>query len=214
MKRTRMLAVGSVLLALCPGAVLASDGVVALQTADPSCRDSSGDIFVDCENGTVTDSRTGLVWLQNANCLPFGDGIDWWTAMEFVAGLADMPEGSAAELQDCGLSDHSSPGEWRLPSPAEWEAMVADADAMGCVPTITNNAGTGCWADCSFVVPGVPVAACSAFRHVRFYYWSPTTLVTNPTNSWGVNLVFGNASEAVKENASLDIRVWPVRAGQ
>ena len=39
----------------------ASGGVVALQTADPSCPDDSGDIYVDCGNGTVTDNRTGLV---------------------------------------------------------------------------------------------------------------------------------------------------------
>jgi hypothetical protein len=47
----------------------AGDGVVALQTADPSCPDDSGDRYVDCGNGTVTDNDTGLVWLKQANCL-------------------------------------------------------------------------------------------------------------------------------------------------
>ena len=47
----------------------AGDGVVALQTADPSCRGlpfQADYIYVGCGNGTVTDNRTGLVWLVNA----------------------------------------------------------------------------------------------------------------------------------------------------
>ena len=121
----------------------AGDGVVALQTADPSCGDDSGDIYVGCGNGTVTDNRTGLVWLANANCL---GQVTWYEAMESVAGLADSPPPpSAAAAHDCGLSDGSSAGEWRLPSIGEFEVMVADAVALGCDPTITDDTGLLCW---------------------------------------------------------------------
>ena len=106
--------------------VWAGDGVVALQTAGTSCADGSGNRYVDCGNGTVTDNETGLVWLANADCL---GSVDWLTASEFVAGLSDKPEGSIAAAHDCGLSDGSSPGEWRLPSMEEWEAMVAEAES-------------------------------------------------------------------------------------
>jgi hypothetical protein len=62
------------LLVAIPPTSLAGDGVVALQTADPSCPDDSGKIYVDCGNGTVTDNRTGLVWLKNADCLLTPEG--------------------------------------------------------------------------------------------------------------------------------------------
>ena len=125
----RTLTLSSLLLALCPAGVLAGDGVVALQTADPSCRDASTAIYVDCGNGTVTDNRTGLVWLANADCV--GD-LHWSAAMGFVAGLADLDDGfcaneglTAAEC-DCGLSDGCR--RWRsgrrwLPTPSAWAVV-------------------------------------------------------------------------------------------
>ena len=104
----------------------AGDGLVALQTADPACPDNSGNIYVDCGNGTVTDNRTGLVWLANTNCV---NGPSWYEAMEIAAGLADLPDGACGggvtrDNCDCGLRDGSSPGEWRLASMAELKAMV------------------------------------------------------------------------------------------
>ena len=164
-------------------ALLAGDGVVALQSADPSCPDDSGRIYVACGNGTVTDNRSGLVWLANANCLSGssqGGSVDWYTAMEFVAGLSDFQN---AAFGDCGLNDGSSPGEWRLPSLQEWLDMVADAKGQGgdpdCRdpgPAITNNAGTACWSQCPQSIPGVPNGLCSAFRHVQsFSYWTAST---------------------------------------
>ncbi len=62
------------------GAASAGEGVVALQTAAPSCPDDSGYRYVNCRNGTVTDNDTGLVWLRNANCIGH---VDWHTAMAF-----------------------------------------------------------------------------------------------------------------------------------
>ena len=93
---------------------LAGDGVVALQTADPSCRDDSGNIYVDCGNGTVTDNRTGLVWLKNANCF---DQQTFHEAMDTILGFSDLPAsrnvlcpGGINGTCDCDLSDSSSPG--------------------------------------------------------------------------------------------------------
>lgn len=117
----------------------AGDGLVALQTAEPACGDDSGDIYVDCENGTVTDNRTGLVWLKNANCI---GPVDWPAAMDFVAGLAD----NRGMFLDCDLDDNSSPGDWRLPSAIEWWEMISAATS-GCTSGITNDAGDGCWAE-------------------------------------------------------------------
>lgn len=207
-----------VLLCVC-SAAWAGDGVVALQSADPSCRTTTTPppIYVDCGNGTVTDNRTGLVWLKNANCL--GDSVDWFKAMEFAAGLSDIDVGSCGgvspALCDCGLTDSSSPGEWRLPSPTEWTAMVEDAVALGCTvggafggPSITNDLGTECWHSS----PG------NSFSGVvdtgSSIYWSPNTFIESLSldgGAWLVSLWFGAISNDGKQNPHF---VWPVRGGQ
>jgi hypothetical protein len=201
----------------------AGDGVVALQTADPSCSDDSGKIYVDCDNGTVTDNRSGLVWLANANCLGLDDPVDgsndggaaWSLAMEFVASLGDIPAGSAAAADDCGLSDGSSPGEWRLPTVAEWEAMIEDAVLLGCVgafaPSITNDTGDSCWQEgpgSSFTgVAGVAAG----------FYWSSSIAVSENTGSsqqtlaWAARLHEGDVSRNSRSAQNL---TWPVRGGQ
>jgi hypothetical protein len=76
--------------------------------------------------GTVTDCRTGLVWLQNANCKQASNGITpdtegtltWKNAMKWSAGLGHGT---------CGLNDGSGPGDWRLPTKTEWMAMIQNA---------------------------------------------------------------------------------------
>lgn len=187
-----------------PGAPVATagDGVVALQTAEASCRDSSGDVYVDCLNGTVTDNRSGLVWLQNADCV---GAVTFQTAIEFVAGLSDLETAA-----DCGLSDNSSPGEWRLASKAEWEAMVADADGgpgeLDCGPAITDDQGNACWSE-----------ACNTGGNCAFtgvasqQYWTGSTMTTLPANAWIVVLSSGLVTNAPKDQAR---RIWPVRGGQ
>lgn len=179
----------------------AGDGVVALQAADPSCADPTNpDRYIDCGNGTVTDNDTGLVWLADASCLA---AVSWFTAMEFVAGLSDLPGDNP---NDCGLSDGSSPGEWRLPSRAEWQAMVAAAVPLGCDPTITDDAGTGCWSppivcgpNCGFT--GVESSA----------YWSATTWVSDPARASATGLNSGSVGFVGKTFGGY---VWPVRGGQ
>ena len=68
--------------------------------------------FADNQNGTVTDSVTGLVWLKNAGCFR---SATWASALAQVNALA-----SGA----CGLSDESTAGEWRLPNINELESLV------------------------------------------------------------------------------------------
>jgi len=187
----------------------AAGGYVALQTADPSCPDDSGNVYVDCGNGTVTDNRTGLVWLKNANCLSLaanGGYADWISAMLLAAGLSDLPGDDA---DDCGLSDNSTPGEWRLPSKAEWAAMIEDAlgdiGDPNCTitpPTITNDSGLGCW-----------LSGPSSFTDVEEgFYWSSTTFVWFPSGIWGVSLESGTFGNNHKDSELGYI--WPVRGGQ
>ena len=90
--------------------------------------------FVDCGNGTVTDQVTGLIWLKNAACLGFWD----------FAGAHQ----AAATLQagQCGLSDNSAAGDWRLPTSDEWRRTVEGRCAGSPrSPAITDNSGTLCY---------------------------------------------------------------------
>jgi len=145
--------------------------------------------YVDCGNGTVTDSVTGLVWLKQSNCL---SSADWEAAKKAVAGLKNG---------DCMLTDGSSPGDWRLPTNKEWETTMEKALEMGCSgPTLTNDAGTGCL-----------TAGPSSFTDAEAdYYWSSTTLEGQD------RAYFGDIDHGHVLNGAFTtpLRVWPVRGGQ
>jgi hypothetical protein len=142
--------------------------------------------YVDCGNGTVTDSVTGLIWLKQSNCFPAGD---WDEAKKAAAGLKNG---------DCGLTDGSKPGDWRLPTDKEWEATMAKAKDLKCAgPVLTNDEGSACLA-----------AGPSSFGSVDSdYYWSSTmeTAVAFGDLDHG-NILHGNQINS--------LRVWPVRGGQ
>ena len=181
---------------------------LALQTSDVSCPSDGTDFFVSCGNGTVTDNRSGLVWMANADC--FGE-MSWIEATAVVAGLGDMPAnacgGMEADECDCGLSDHSSPGEWRLPSMAEWKAMIASGwDADECEPAINNDHGNGCWEpQC------VAAGACSFYEVQAAPYWSSSVYVAQAELAWLGDLA--DASLGLLDRGG-SARVWPVRGGQ
>jgi hypothetical protein len=78
--------------------------------------------YVDGQDGTVTDSLTGLVWLKDAGC--FAPAV-WASALQDVNQLA-----SGA----CGLTDGSTAGQWRLPNIVELESLV---DASASNPAVT-----------------------------------------------------------------------------
>jgi hypothetical protein len=108
-----------------------------------TCFDNVGtNRFVDCgstglgtSNGTVKDAQTGLVWLKNANCFGL---MSWADANIKAAALASG---------QCGLTDGSKAGDWRLATKDEWMAMFRP----GCYPspggpTIPDRLGTRAYA--------------------------------------------------------------------
>lgn len=62
-------------------------------------------------NGTVTVN--GLIWLEDAGCLGWGK---WDSAMSRPKSLAHG---------QCGLSDNSKAGDWRLPTVDELKAIYS-----------------------------------------------------------------------------------------
>ena len=145
---------------------------------------AGGNRFVDLGNGTVRDTSTGLIWLKNASC--FGKKA-WQDAMDTAASLADG---------QCGLTDGSVAGDWRLPTGEEWEALF-DTNYHG--PALSNAAGTGQWSEGD------------AFNNVQSHrYWSRTPYEAHSGAAWYVGMFYGYVSNS---NKPYSYYVWPVRAG-
>ena len=146
----------------------------------------------------VTDTLTGLVWLQDANCIasqypefdndnstpadtiPLGS-VTWQHALEFVAGITVTgPYSNCA----AGFSD------WRLPNVRELESLI----------------------DYRHRPPGLPDDY--PFTGVTFqWFWSSTTetQLADTSNAWAVILWHNLVLYFSKDT---EIRVWPVRGGQ
>lgn len=106
------------------------DGALVETKADPPCYPAEDDPddthrFINCDNGTVLDTVSGLLWMEWANCrscippvvpCPVEDGQrTWFQAVRFAANLRHGT---------CGLADRSQKGDWRLPSKGEWETIL------------------------------------------------------------------------------------------
>jgi len=162
--------------------------------------------YVYNNNGTTTDCRTGLIWLNNTNCLNDFNGVDkssgvgyltWYDAMKWVAGLQDTGDTNTG----CGLSDGSYAGDWRLPTKTELMAMLESAKKQGLInPSLTNGAGTANWS------AGQPFANVQSSG-----YWSSTTYPGDAYIAWVVSLWNGGSFGYGKTGGSF---VWPVRGGQ
>lgn len=90
----------------CSGEGRGVDGAVRAGLPFPDPR------YTDHGDGTVTDERTGLVWLKNANA--YGE-IAWPAALETVKHLGHGQH---------GLTDGSRPGDWRMPNINELQSLV------------------------------------------------------------------------------------------
>ncbi|MFO1428899.1 MAG: DUF1566 domain-containing protein [Candidatus Competibacteraceae bacterium] len=164
---------------------------------DPPCADTTNR-YVDCGNGTVTDTVTGLIWLKNAYC--FGNTTQLYK--DAIAAAANLADGN------CGLSDHSKPGDWRLPTPGEWQATVHQASVLGCTgsngPSLTNTPGIACYNAGPQPFPNVTTS----------YFWSSTSLEDNPSQVHVIllydSLFYGNP----KNGTGGSVYAWPVRGSR
>jgi hypothetical protein len=154
--------------------------------------------YKDNGDGTVTDCKTGLVWLKNTNSLESIGGakpdsygrLSWKDAAKWLAGLRSGL---------CGLKDGSKAGDWRLPTKAEFEAMVADAKSRGYEnPPLTNAAGIAQWTKNG-----------DAFDNVsQVLYWTSTEDPEEP-DMVAVLVTSGDFTYCDKGG---DYNVWPVRS--
>lgn len=189
------------------GGGIVVNGALAETKADPPCYPSAGDPdqndrFIDCGNGTVLDTVTGLLWLEWANCrscptitcAPEAGRRDWWTAAAVAANLRDG---------QCGLSDHSQPGDWRLATQEEGESILNPDCSTA--PKLAGKSG-GCFAEAGNAW-ALEVRSTSQFD----VYWSSTTLVSSENNAWVWRPSDGFSSTDPKFTGNY---FWPVRDGQ
>jgi hypothetical protein len=135
--------------------------------------------FIDNDDGTVSDNLTNLVWLRNANC--------------FGAQTLDNATLDAAGLKsgECGLTDDSVEGDWRLPTFEELSGLKADSH------TRNPNYLSGSW-----IIAGTP------FLSVQpNYYWS-TTNCSLTGLAWFRAVGFYSACTIATYD---DQYAWPVR---
>ena len=161
------------------------DGDLQKGVAWPSPR------FTDNGDGTVKDNLTGLIWLQDANC----DGVMAWSnALDQANELYDGCSDCGGTDGDCGLSDDSSAGDWRLPNVRELQSLIHYGFYN---PAMPDTDGTGKW------VEGDPFSGVQSSD-----YWSSTTNANDTSTAWRVYMSDGSA---VSEEKSIENYVWPVR---
>lgn len=163
--------------------------------------------YVDCGDGTVLDTVTNLVWLRDSTCsgLPFLSGGlgDWPSALLGVGRLANGV---------CGLSDGSQPGDWRLPTVAEFFATSERALALGCTaapgggepPALTDISGTGCLA--AGATPFTGLADSSSLE-----FWTSEASDSDPTRALSYPLSFANFIGQTLKSEFESVWAWPVR---
>jgi Protein of unknown function (DUF1566) len=161
--------------------------------------------FTDKGNGTIKDNLTGLIWLQNANCIRTknptfdNDGVvdgavTWQHALDFLAGIN-------AGTYDCGDTSgkrgtHRT--DWRLPNIRELHSLL---DFAFSGPAISNAAGTG---------RGTSNDPFTNFTLDQINFWSSTSIAENPDAAWFV--LFFNGF-AVNGHKGSFLNVLPVRGG-
>ena len=120
--------------------------------------------WVDHGDGTISDTVTGLIWLKQADCIH----QSWSDAVAAVNSLASG---------QCGLSDQSTAGSWRMPNRKEMESLsdrmeTNHADYFNSTYTNRDNTIFRRPIFSSFVVSA--------------YYWTSTTDAASPTSAWTV----------------------------
>lgn len=141
--------------------------------------------WVDKGDGTVADTVTGLVWLKQADCI-YGS---WPEAMNAVGSLAGG---------QCGLSDGSGAGAWRMPSRSE---MLSLSDRM------ENNHAD--FFDHTYYYRDGTLFQTAIFRNfaVAQYYWTATSDEANKREAWTVYSCDFGVYDTPKENVGYTLAV-------
>lgn len=138
------------------------------------------------EDGTLTDNKTGVVWLSDVHGL---GRQSWPEAMEEVQTLSHG---------QCGLMDHSKPGDWRLPTKSELSDLIVGLSRSA----FSYLSGTGQRKE---DYPDAPYASSSPTN----YYWAVTNLAGSSSYRWALGLCDDHKIGFYDQSSSF--YAWPVR---
>lgn len=134
----------------CPVCPPCTGGGTCPSCTGGTCNPNALPVFVNNGNGTITDTRTGLIWLQNANCLggtrTHADATTWATTV--LVGNGTM----------CGLNDGSTAGQWRLPTVTQLQDLIDYSRSGPALPSghpFTNVQSDWYWTSTDYA----PIAA-------------------------------------------------------
>ncbi len=143
--------------------------------------------FTDNDDGTVTDNKTGLIWLKNRNCF---DKVTWQEALDICNSLSATPDPETG-IGACGLNDGSVAGDWRLPNRFELESL---SDQRGNYTALPEGHPFG-----------IP------FFMFAEIFWSSTTHPLRTISAWAIEVIIDGSPDFYDKTDSND--VWPVRGG-
>jgi hypothetical protein len=135
--------------------------------------------YVDNGDGTITDTKTGLMWekLSDDGSIHDKDTTYTW-ANAFATKVAALNGGG-------GFAGYT---DWRVPNVNELESIVN----YGAVnPAVSPAFNTGCVASCT-------VTSCSCTQSTN--YWSSTTSQNTPFYAWYVYFLAGSVNNGNKAN--------------
>jgi uncharacterized protein YcfL len=134
--------------------------------------------FTDKGNGTIYDSFNNLTWLKNDTCFGY---IAWSSAL---ARSSTMASGQ------CGVTDGSAAGDWRLPTESELRSIVTDKQTV-----YTLNAA-------GFNVD------------YAYSFWSSTTHSSDANRAWWLQISGMSILTMYASDKNQFKYAWMVRNGQ
>lgn len=144
--------------------------------------------FIDKGDGSLSDTVTGLTWLKRANCI----GGTWSGSLAAINSLASG---------QCGLTDGSTAGQWRMPNRNEMLSLSDRAPTFPQAEYFTGQAQGS----------SGPVTGPQIFNNfIAFkFYWTSTTDAADTTQAWAIfSCDFGvyNVGKADDQQFALAVR--------
>ena len=161
--------------------------------------------YADNGDGTITDTKTGLMWEKKSDDGSIHDKDDMYTLGSTIPpysldGTA-VTTFLAALNSGGGFAGHT---DWRLPNLTELESI---RNLQNLSPAVSAAFNTNCGASSSGN-PGCTVTTCSC--NVPDVYWSSSSYAGPPELAWEVNFGDGTTDSDFKDN---DYFVRAVRGG-
>lgn len=153
-------------------------GATLIAGQDGELQNGLARTYVDNGDGTISDTKTGLMWERLSADGGIHDetiGWDWQHALETKVFI----------LNAAAFASHT---DWRLPNRSELESLV-DLGIAG--PAIDAAFDNGCVAGCA-------ITSCSCTGSVD--YWSSTTDYGGPLGAWVVDFEFGDLHRVLKSS--------------